>query len=348
MTAATDRQKPFTRSRIVALVIIGLAVLGLAYLRFAPDAGPVSVPNGAHAGDLILESLYVRHRGRWLRRRLRDARRSREPGRPGVAADRAAGDPDPRHVGPPGASRSSGSRAARASPTCSSRARAGSPPTTTSSSSATAASTAPSGSTAPRSSRRSSTRRTSSTRRPSARTPTRSARARHACTAEGVDLAGYSLPQRVDDLEAARKALGYDRIDLLSESAGTRTAMIYAWRYPQSIHRSVMIGVNPPGHFLWDAKTTGEQIRRYAALCAQDDSCRAGRPTSPPRSTRPRRTSRSAGCSSRSRRATSRRRVLRPDGRDHRRRRTARRPRGRSTRCSPPSRATAAARGSSR
>jgi pimeloyl-ACP methyl ester carboxylesterase len=83
---------------------------------------------------------------------------------------------------------------------------------------------------------------------------------------DGVDLAGYSLPERVDDLDAARRALGYDRIDLLSESAGTRTAMIYAWRYPKRIHRSVMIGVNPPGHFLWDAQTTGEQIRRYAAL----------------------------------------------------------------------------------
>jgi pimeloyl-ACP methyl ester carboxylesterase len=50
--------------------------------------------------------------------------------------------------------------------------------------------------------------------------------------------------------------------------------MIYTWRYPQRIHRLVMIGVNPPGGFLWDAKTTGEQIRRYAALCAKDASCR--------------------------------------------------------------------------
>jgi pimeloyl-ACP methyl ester carboxylesterase len=97
-------------------------------------------------------------------------------------------------------------------------------------------------------------------------------------TDDGFDLAGYSLPQRVDDLEAARVALGYDRIDLLSESAGTRTALIYSWRYPQSIHRSVMIGVNPPGHFVWDAKTTGEQIRRYAAHCAEDPSCRSRTP----------------------------------------------------------------------
>ena len=33
-----------------------------------------------------------------------------------------------------------------------------------------------------------------------------------------------------------------------------------------------MIGANPPGHFLWDAKTTDEQIDRYAALCAEDAS----------------------------------------------------------------------------
>jgi uncharacterized membrane protein YdfJ with MMPL/SSD domain/pimeloyl-ACP methyl ester carboxylesterase len=91
--------------------------------------------------------------------------------------------------------------------------------------------------------------------------------------ADGYDLAGYGLPQRVDDLETARKALGYGRIDLVSESAGTRTALIYAWRYPKSIHRSLMIAVNPPGHFLWDPKVTDEQIGRYARLCAKDASC---------------------------------------------------------------------------
>jgi pimeloyl-ACP methyl ester carboxylesterase len=74
-------------------------------------------------------------------------------------------------------------------------------------------------------------------------------------------------------MEAARRALAYKRIDLLSESAGTRTAMIYSWRYPKSINRSIMIGVNPPGHFLWDAKTTDEQIGRYAALCSKDETC---------------------------------------------------------------------------
>src|SRR5579862_7276447 len=95
---------------------------------------------------------------------------------------------------------------------------------------------------------------------------------------DGVDLAGYSIPEEVDDLDAARRALGYHQIDLVSESAGTRTAMVYAWRYPKSIHRSVMIGVNPPGNFVWNPKTTGEQIDRYAALCAQVTSCRSRTP----------------------------------------------------------------------
>ena len=96
----------------------------------------------------------------------------------------------------------------------------------------------------------------------------------HRLTADGIDLAAYGLTQQVEDLEAARSALGYKQVDLLSESAGTRTAMIYAWRHPSSIHRSVMIGVNPPGNFLWNAKATDEQIRKYSAHCALDNACR--------------------------------------------------------------------------
>ena len=92
-------------------------------------------------------------------------------------------------------------------------------------------------------------------------------------TSEGIDVTQYGLVQQVDDLEAARVALGYGQVDLLSESAGTRTAMIYAWRYPESVHRSVMIGVNPPGNYLWDLKVTDEQLARYAEYCSKDAEC---------------------------------------------------------------------------
>ena len=96
--------------------------------------------------------------------------------------------------------------------------------------------------------------------------------------ASGTDLRGYTMPQRVDDLEAARRALGYGRVNLLSESAGTRTAMVYAWRHPASVRRSVMIGANPPGHFLWSPGETDALLGRYAKLCAADDACHARTP----------------------------------------------------------------------
>ena len=91
---------------------------------------------------------------------------------------------------------------------------------------------------------------------------------------EGIDVTSYGLAQQVDDLEAAREALGYDRINLVSESVGTRTAMIYAWRHPERINRSVMIAANPPGNFVWDPETTDEQIARYDEYCSKDAGCR--------------------------------------------------------------------------
>ena len=91
----------------------------------------------------------------------------------------------------------------------------------------------------------------------------------------GVDLAGYTLAEQADDIEAARVALGYKRIDLLSESAGTRLGMIYQWRYPNSVDRSVMVGVNPPGNFIYSGAEIDQGIERYSALCAKQPACRA-------------------------------------------------------------------------
>ena len=91
----------------------------------------------------------------------------------------------------------------------------------------------------------------------------------------GVDLAGYTLAEQAADIEAARVALGYQRIDLVSESEGTRLAMIYAWRYPGSVGRSVMVGVNPPGNFIYSGTEIDQGIGRYSALCAQQPACRA-------------------------------------------------------------------------
>jgi RND superfamily putative drug exporter len=263
-------------SRIVSLVLLGAVALGLAYLRFSPDH-KVTVPTGAKAGDLVLHSCsYGTEKGSYKadcgtlvvpenradpRARLialpvvRIRARSAHPGTPvfrlqggpGITnmqfadASRFAGERDVVLVGYRGVD---GSSRLDCPEVASARSHARDFLTDESYRADAAA--------------------------------FRACAAR--LQASGVDLAGYTLPERVDDLDAARRALGYPRIDLLSESAGTRTALIYAWRYPKRINRSVLIGVNPPGGFLWDAKTTGEQIGRYAALCGQDAGCRSRTP----------------------------------------------------------------------
>jgi pimeloyl-ACP methyl ester carboxylesterase len=270
----TPTKRPFGPARIAALVLIALAAAGLAYLRFAPGADSVSVPAGARSGQLALHPCtYATERGSYradcgtlvVPENRHDAKsrlialpvtrvraRSAHPGAPifrleggpGLTntsfkdASRFAGDHDVVLVGYRGVDGS---------------VRLDCP-------------------------------EVESALKHSADLLGQKSfgayeRGYRSCASrlrsDGVDLAGYSLPERVDDLEAARRALGYHRVDLISESAGTRTAMIYAWRYPKAIHRSVMIGVNPPGNYLWYPKTTDEQIRKYSALCAGDKSCSA-------------------------------------------------------------------------
>jgi pimeloyl-ACP methyl ester carboxylesterase len=84
----------------------------------------------------------------------------------------------------------------------------------------------------------------------------------------GVDVAGYTVAESLADLDDARTALGYDQIDLLSESYGTRLALLYAQAYPERVHRSVLLGVNPPGRFIWDPVVTDAQLADWGRLWA--------------------------------------------------------------------------------
>jgi len=89
----------------------------------------------------------------------------------------------------------------------------------------------------------------------------------------GFDLAGYTMLDVIEDVETARQALGYDQIELLSQSYGTRLAQFYAYKYPERIHRSILVAVNPPGHFVWEPETIDRQIEYYSALCKKDPYC---------------------------------------------------------------------------
>jgi hypothetical protein len=223
--------------RIVALALIALAVSGLAYLRFAPDAGSVSVPKGARAGDLALKPCnYGTERGKYAAdcgtlvvAENRHDPKSRLIALP-VTRIRArsghAGAPVFRVEGGPGLSNMKFTDASRFADDrdvvlVGYRGVDGSV-------------------------RLDCPEVDSNLKRSGDYLGQKffddSARACRACAnrlrADGVDLAGYSLPERVDDLEAARRALGSRRIDLLSESAGTRTALIYGLAVPGE-HQSI-------------------------------------------------------------------------------------------------------------
>jgi pimeloyl-ACP methyl ester carboxylesterase len=262
----------FTVSRIVALALIATVVAGLGYLRFGTGSDPVSVPEGAKAGDVILErstyateeGTYAADRGTLVVPENRADPKSRLIALPIVRihakSDRPA-EPIFRLQGGPGKTNMQFKIASRFADDhdvvlvgyrgVDGSVRLDCPEV--------------------ESALKHSTDILGDKTSGAYGDAFRECAAR--LTDEGVDLRGYDIVQRVDDLEAARKALGYDRVDLLSESVGTRYAMVYAWRYPTSIHRSVMVAVNPPGHFIWDAKTTDEQIRRYSDVCSTDDTC---------------------------------------------------------------------------
>ena len=261
-----------TRARIVALTLIGVVALGLAYLKLGTADEAVSVPAGALAGDLLLDPCtystengnYAADCGTLVVPENRADPQSRliavEVTRIRAQTDNPA-EPVFRLQGGPGLTNMNFSIASRFAGErdvvlvgyrgIDSSARLDCPEVESA--------------------------LKNSTDFLSEKSMTAFADGLRACAAnltdKGVDLAGYSLVQQADDLEAVRKALGYEQVDLLSESAGTRLAMIYAWRYPDNVHRSVMIAVNPPGHFVWDEETFGEQMQRYADHCSQDESC---------------------------------------------------------------------------
>jgi pimeloyl-ACP methyl ester carboxylesterase len=91
---------------------------------------------------------------------------------------------------------------------------------------------------------------------------------------EGFNLNAYTMPDVIQDMESVRTALGYDHINLLSQSYGARIAQIYGYKYPGTISRSVMIGVNPPGRFVWEPSKIDQQLDYYSHLWSQDQACR--------------------------------------------------------------------------
>lgn len=59
--------------------------------------------------------------------------------------------------------------------------------------------------------------------------------------AKGLDVAEYNIQNVVDDMEAVRAALGYEKINITGGSYGGAVVMAYCLRYPERINRAIMI-----------------------------------------------------------------------------------------------------------
>lgn len=64
-------------------------------------------------------------------------------------------------------------------------------------------------------------------------------------TGKGVNLAAYNTRESADDIDAVRRALGYDRITLWGRSYGSHLALAVLRRHERSVTRAIL--VNPEG-----------------------------------------------------------------------------------------------------
>jgi pimeloyl-ACP methyl ester carboxylesterase len=59
----------------------------------------------------------------------------------------------------------------------------------------------------------------------------------------------------------------------MSISYGTRIAQLYAYEYPNSLHRLILLAVNTPGHFIWKPADFDKMFEHISELCAKDPAC---------------------------------------------------------------------------
>jgi pimeloyl-ACP methyl ester carboxylesterase len=93
--------------------------------------------------------------------------------------------------------------------------------------------------------------------------------------AQQSDLRQYTTSVAVRDLDAVRRALGYERINIYGVSYGTRVAQHYARRFPDATRALILDGVIAPENVLGPqiAIDAEHALERILARCTKDASC---------------------------------------------------------------------------
>jgi pimeloyl-ACP methyl ester carboxylesterase len=105
--------------------------------------------------------------------------------------------------------------------------------------------------------------------------------ATQACLAKyGERVRFYTTSIAVQDLDAVRAALGYERIDLYGASYGTRVAQLFMRRFPIRTHAAILDGVTYPEQIIGpDIPKDGEHaLQLIMARCKASPECAAAYP----------------------------------------------------------------------
>ncbi|MCZ6598065.1 MAG: alpha/beta hydrolase [Planctomycetota bacterium] len=97
---------------------------------------------------------------------------------------------------------------------------------------------------------------------------------------ERANLELYTTPIASDDLDEVRAALGYEKINLIGGSYGTRASLVYMRRHPESVRTAILDGVAPIAFTnpLFHAWGSQQALELVFAECAGDPACAAAFP----------------------------------------------------------------------
>ena len=90
-----------------------------------------------------------------------------------------------------------------------------------------------------------------------------------------ANLSLYSTPLAMDDLDELRQVLGYEQINLIGGSYGTRAALVYLRRHGEHVRCAVLQGVAPLAlkNPLFHAISAQHALDALIADCANDPDC---------------------------------------------------------------------------
>jgi pimeloyl-ACP methyl ester carboxylesterase len=89
------------------------------------------------------------------------------------------------------------------------------------------------------------------------------------------DLTKYATPIAMDDLNDVRKALGYEKINLMGTSGGTRSSLVYIRRHPETVRSAILIGVAPLAYRnpLYHPAGAQHALDLLFKECSEDSAC---------------------------------------------------------------------------